>query len=219
MRKKPPPKNIRTKPDKKGKIDSIKTPKSDLKKSMNWILIHLVPIIFAFLIGYFFYRLTHKKDFQPIEDRTIRIEQNVSQLRQDFLLNNDYKKYLEIYQLLFKNILEKSFTGGYTIFGVRDNTIYNPGNFNNENIQGKVEGTVSFSGKNCSVSIGISNLNFAKTGTRLSNFSTGVDITNYEIGKMYVVSPIVTRDGWKQYVTILSDNIINPVFVFGIAKN
>ena len=41
-----------------------------------------------------------KKDIKPIKDGVSRIEQNVSQLRQDFLGNNDYKKYLDLYRFL-----------------------------------------------------------------------------------------------------------------------
>lgn len=101
---------------------------------------------------------------------------------------------------------------------MRDNTIYNPGNFNSKYIKGNVEGTINFQGNNCLVTIGIKNLYFVETQNSLSYFATSVDIKNYEIGKLYKANPISTAVGWKQYIAILSDDITNPVFVFGFAK-
>jgi len=215
MRTKPASKNPRTKPKK-----DQKDPNKTLKDNLKMICPYLITSIISILIGFFFFKLTaSKKDIQSVSDKTIRIEQGVSQLlRQDNLKTNDYKKYLEIYQLLYKSVLEKSFPGGYTTFGVRDSTIFNPGNFTNKNIQGNIKGSISFRGKNCLVTIGITKLYFVETDNTISNISTGVDIENYEIGKLYRANLIPTAVGWEQYIVILSDDIVNPVFVFGFAK-
>ncbi len=101
MNKKPVSKYLRPKQIKKDTKIPSKAREGKLKKIMNFLYPHLISGIIGILIGYFFFKLgVSKKDIEPINKGVVRIEQNVSQLRQDFLLNNDYKKYLEIYQLL-----------------------------------------------------------------------------------------------------------------------
>lgn len=113
--------------------------------------------------------------------------------------------------------VERSFPGGYVTLGIRDNSIFNPGTFSNEHIQVDIEGTIKFEGKNCSVDIINKRIYFADTQQSLSGFVSRVNIENYEVGRPYNASQLIVG-GWKQNVVILSDDALNPVFVFGLAK-
>lgn len=187
----------------------------------------IINILIAILIAFFFYRLgVSRKDIKKgvtevkthVDNGLINVKQEITLLRQDVLRSEDYKKYLEMYQVLYKSILEKSFPGGYTTFGVRDSSIFNPGTFSNENIQVDVEGTISFNGRDCSVTIFSKRIYFVETKNSISNISFTLNINNYELGRMYNVNNLVTAVGWKQDILILSDDIVNPVFVFGFTK-
>lgn len=219
MSKKPVPKNSGPKPIIKEKNDPNKKLMGILKNILYWIFTILIACVF-YMLG------LSKKDIEPINkgvDRidkgVVQIDQNVTQLRQDILKNNDYKKYLEIYQELYKSIMEKSFPGGYTVLGLRDSTLINPVKFSNKNIQVDIgEGTMNFTGRNCLIEIDINTIHFLETQNSISNIGFGVNIQNYEIGTLYPANKMVTMAGWKQYVTILSDDVANPVFVYGFSK-
>lgn len=224
MNKKAVSKNPKPKPNKTIQKDLKKIPKGNLNTMCSSIITILVSFCVGMLTGYltgayFFKRSVSKKDFEPVGKGVNRIEQDLSQLRQDILGNNDYKSYLEMFQVLYRSILEKSFPGGYMTFGLRDNSIFGPTTFSNKNIHVDIgSGSINFKEKDCSIKININRINFVETQNTISNISVGVYIKNYEIGALYQAFTLVTKAGWKQNVAILSDDIRNPVFVYGFAK-
>lgn len=168
--------------------------------------------------GYFFYnRGLSKRDIQPIQAGVERIENRVSELRQDILGNNDYKKYLEMYQVLYKGILEKTFPGGYVTLGIRDNAIFNPGNFYSKYIQLDIgDGTITFNGNDCVADIPLNKIYFVETQNSITDITIRASIENYEIGLKYQSNWSIGE--WNNYITILSDDPSNPVIVFGFSK-
>lgn len=214
MSKKVVPTNVRPKQKSKDQINSNKKRMHILNQILYWTF----TILLAFISGYFFYKKgLSKRDVKPIQDGVNRIELNVSQLRQDILGNTDYKKYLEMYQVLYKSILEKSFPGGYVTLGLRNNAIFNPGNFSSKYIQLDIgNGIITFNGKDCVATIPVNKMYFVDTRNSVTNITLGASVKNYEIGKLYKGK--ISFGGWNNYITILSDDPANTVFVFGFSK-
>ena len=225
MRKTPISKNPRTKAIQKDQKDLNKIRGGISNMWLNIIISSLFSGIIGFFICFYFFKKgPSKKDFEPVNKGITQVGQNVSQvgqdisqLRQDILKNHDYKKYLEDYQLLYKKSLEQLLPGGYRTFGVRDSIIFDPDNFTNKDIQFNVEGTIIFKGKDCFLNMNLKNIYVTESGNSAYNNRTGTTIINYEIGKPYRLKTIRVS-GWDQYIIILSDDIANPVFVFGFAK-
>ena len=197
----------RKKPSKYIKMDrQLNTSQNINSDNSNGIRNHIVCAIITLVISAIFFIAGLKWGYSKKDARDALNENNpviassvdtivgshFASFTQDFLKNDEYLRYLDIYHVLYKSALEKLLPSGFKTIGIRNNSIINPGKFSSNDIEFDFDGSIEFYGNNFTVDMNLTNIYFKKDNS-LSEANRVIDtINNYKVGELYRLDSSVT---------------------------